>query len=92
MNDLDGRIAVLNVQEGDVLVFRTSHLIPAEAARHISDMIDRKLVEAGAPRVPVLVLDAGSTLEVLRHVPGKSPFVTRAELPNAIRDIEKRRL
>jgi len=77
MDDLDARIAVLNVQKGDALVVRTARPVPDGVRRRIQEVISTALAKAGAPEAPVLVLDSGLTIEVLRHVPGKSPFITR---------------
>ena len=56
-----------NVQAGDVIVFRFVNPLPMDKTRRITDVVNLKFDEAGiSPRPPIMILDAGASVEVLR--------------------------
>jgi inosine/xanthosine triphosphate pyrophosphatase family protein len=91
MENLDERISALSVQDGDILVVRSPRALYTDAARRIALELEKACAKAGF-KCPVLVLDSGLLIDVIRHVPGESPFITRAELPTLIREAENKRL
>lgn len=87
--EIADRIKVLDVQGGDILVVRVEgHVLHQDAAMRIKGMVKAALDEVGVS-CPVLVLDSSLKIEVLRPEPGKSPYLTKAELPDRLREIER---
>lgn len=82
--DLAGRIAVLSVQDGDILIFKTDERLSDSQVARIRDGFDGALARAGAPKCPILVLERGASIEVLRPLPGESPFVSRADIASML--------
>ena len=57
----------LRIRDGDVVVFTATHKLQPNTQGVIIAEIQKMLRKAGHPEVPVIVVDGGATLGVLRR-------------------------
>lgn len=58
----------LNVMAGDVLIVRTQAILPAATIARIIAVFNTRFVAAGVSPPPIMVLDAGASVEIVRPV------------------------
>lgn len=66
MTDLDLQVGRLDVENGDILVVRTRHVLTSAQAEKIHDTLERLVRRHGVRDVSVLVFDNNSDLTVER--------------------------
>jgi hypothetical protein len=72
---------------GDVIVIEAQGSLQTIARERISATIQRALKDAGIVPPPIIILDNGMRFEVVRAVPGTSPFVMRNEVATIVQDL-----
>jgi hypothetical protein len=70
-----------------VIVIEAQGSLQTMARERIIATVQRALKDAGIVPPPILVIDNGMRFDVVRAVPGTSPFIMRNEVATVVQDL-----